>query len=120
MKAISLHQPWASLIADGFKTIETRHWPTSYRGPLLICSTQNPKILSYPLGMALCIVEVVGCRPMTSADENAASCAWYPGAYAWLLEDIYKIEPFPVRGSQGFYKVDDRLIDRPRRQEPPK
>ena len=27
MKAITLHQPWASLIACGLKTIETRHWP---------------------------------------------------------------------------------------------
>lgn len=26
MKAISLHQPWASLVADGIKTIETRSW----------------------------------------------------------------------------------------------
>ena len=26
MKAISLHQPWASLIAEGTKTIETRSW----------------------------------------------------------------------------------------------
>ena len=27
MKAITLHQPWASLIAEGHKTIETRDWP---------------------------------------------------------------------------------------------
>lgn len=27
MKAISLHQPWASFVADGSKTIETRSWP---------------------------------------------------------------------------------------------
>ena len=26
MKAISLHQPWASLIVHGYKTIETRSW----------------------------------------------------------------------------------------------
>lgn len=26
MKAISLHQPWASLVADGIKAIETRSW----------------------------------------------------------------------------------------------
>lgn len=34
MKAIRLWQPWASLIALGHKTIETRSWPTKYRGPL--------------------------------------------------------------------------------------
>ena len=27
MKALTLHQPWASLIADGRKAIETRSWP---------------------------------------------------------------------------------------------
>ena len=36
MKALTLWQPWASLIAVGAKTIETRSWSTAYRGPLLI------------------------------------------------------------------------------------
>lgn len=36
MRALTLHQPWASLIAVGAKTIETRGRRTSYRGPLLI------------------------------------------------------------------------------------
>jgi len=36
VKALSLWQPWASLIALGVKTIETRSWATWYRGPLLI------------------------------------------------------------------------------------
>lgn len=36
MKVLTLHQPWASLIALGVKTIETRSWSTTYRGPLAI------------------------------------------------------------------------------------
>ena len=36
MKAISLWQPWATLIAIGAKKIETRGWGTRYRGPLAI------------------------------------------------------------------------------------
>ena len=36
MRALTLHQPWASLIANGVKTIETRSWSTNYRGPLAI------------------------------------------------------------------------------------
>lgn len=39
MKAISIHQPYAGLIATGAKTIETRPWATKHRGPLVICST---------------------------------------------------------------------------------
>ena len=36
MKAISLIQPWASLIVMGVKKFETRSWKTEYRGNLLI------------------------------------------------------------------------------------
>lgn len=36
MKAISLWQPWATFVALGFKTFETRSWDTNIRGDLLI------------------------------------------------------------------------------------
>lgn len=36
MKAITIHQPWATLIALGEKRFETRSWATKYRGPLAI------------------------------------------------------------------------------------
>lgn len=36
MRAVTVHQPWATLIAIGAKTIETRSWATRYRGPLAI------------------------------------------------------------------------------------
>lgn len=36
MKAITLYQPWATLVALGKKKIETRSWKTDYRGPLAI------------------------------------------------------------------------------------
>ena len=36
MKALSIMQPWAWLIANGHKDIENRSWPTRYRGPVLI------------------------------------------------------------------------------------
>ncbi len=36
MKAITLTQPWATLVALGAKRIETRSWSTRYRGPLAI------------------------------------------------------------------------------------
>ena len=48
MKAITLIQPWASMIALGAKRIETRGWATSYRGPLAVHAGQKtpPKDLS--------------------------------------------------------------------------
>jgi len=36
VKAITLTQPWATLVAIGAKRIETRSWRTHYRGPLAI------------------------------------------------------------------------------------
>jgi hypothetical protein len=45
MKALSLTQPWATLIALGAKRIETRSWTTNYRGPLAIHAAK-----SFPMG----------------------------------------------------------------------
>ncbi|OPZ65919.1 MAG: ASCH domain protein [Firmicutes bacterium ADurb.Bin506] len=42
MKAITLWQPWATLIACGAKHYETRSWPTSYRGPIAIHAATKP------------------------------------------------------------------------------
>ena len=36
MKALTIQQPWASLITMGVKIIETRSWSSKYRGPLAI------------------------------------------------------------------------------------
>jgi len=36
MKAITIHQPWASLLITGAKRYETRCWVTRYRGELAI------------------------------------------------------------------------------------
>lgn len=45
VKCLSLHQPWASAIALGAKRIETRHWSTNYRGPLLIHAAKTRESL---------------------------------------------------------------------------
>lgn len=39
MKCLSVRQPWASIIASGYKRYEFRTWATAYRGPLLICAS---------------------------------------------------------------------------------
>lgn len=35
-RGLTLHQPWASLMAWGYKTVETRPWQIGYRGPMAI------------------------------------------------------------------------------------
>ena len=103
MKALSIKQPWANMIAAGEKSIETRTWATDYRGPLLIVSSKQPRIA--PAGYGLAIVQLDDCRPMTRADETAACCPIYKGAFAWVFTDLRRITPFPVKGNLGLFEV---------------
>ena len=52
MKAFTLTQPWASLIALLLKTFETRSWKTKYRGPLLIHASRqvDQGFINSPIG----------------------------------------------------------------------
>jgi hypothetical protein len=129
VKAISLWQPWASFVSQGFKHYETRSWKTSYRGKLLICSTvenskqydeylkiyeklQLPPWRDFRHGQAIAICNLTDCIEMTAefiAEQSRTEilCGdWQVGRYAWKLENIQPIEkPFPVKGRQGFFKV---------------
>lgn len=104
MKALSVKQPWANLIASGVKTIETRVWATDFRGDVLIASSKQPRIA--PAGCAAAVVELTDCRPMTLSDEAAAMCPIYDDVVAWVLRNISAIKPFPVRGQLGPFEVD--------------
>lgn len=104
MKALSVREPWATLIRDGVKSIETRSWRTDFRGDLCLCACKKPAgLLS---GMAFAVVEVVDVRPMVKEDEGAACCCLYPGAFSWVLRNVRKIELKPVVGKQGFFEVE--------------
>jgi len=87
MKAISLWQPWATLMALDEKRIETRTRPIGYRGPLAICATKRSPIFcgaliqdepfktvlarhninrfnQLPRACILCIVDLYDCVPV--------------------------------------------------------
>lgn len=51
MKAISIKQPWASLIAHGIKDIENRNWRTHFRGKIYIHASKQRAFYpsEYPL-----------------------------------------------------------------------
>jgi hypothetical protein len=109
MKALSLKEPWASLIVSGQKTIETRVWCTKHRGPLLIVGSQKPD--GAFAGKAACIVDVLSCREMTVEDEEAACIALYPRAKAWMLGNLRRVRPVQLKGQLGVYEVDDVFIE---------
>ena len=112
MKAISIRQPWASMIADGHKTIEIRTWTTRYRGPLLIVASarRDPEHLDLPTGCALCVVQLADVRPLVTADLPAAGMdpeEWEvgPDGWAWVLTDPRPVERRPIKGRLGLYDV---------------
>lgn len=54
MKALTLWEPWATLIALGYKQFETRPWSTSHRGDLLIHAAATRKYCKFRDVVALC------------------------------------------------------------------
>jgi ASCH domain len=111
MKAVSIKQPWASLIALGVKTLEVRAWPTIHRGPMLICSSRRPVIEGHRHGSALCTVNVIDCRPMTRSDIPFACVEkFYPKHFVWVLRDVNLIQPFSVVGQLRLFQIGDKLI----------
>ena len=105
MKALSLKEPWASLLLEGKKTIETRKWTTDYRGKILLCASLQPS--SQIAGFAFATAELVDCRPMTKEDEVKAYCPVYDRANAWILEDIIPLDvKFRVKGHLGLFDVE--------------
>lgn len=105
MKALSVRQPWASMISSGEKSIEVRSWSTTYRGPLLICVSKSPQIRDLPTGVALCVVQLIDVRPITHDDSTAACCDVDPAReFAWVLSDPQPLEFLSsVKGRLGLF-----------------
>ena len=94
MKALTLTQPWASLMAMNYKGIETRSWRTPYRGGLAIHAAkgfpkwarefaeESPlvgeawKIL--PRGTVICVVELLACVPTEKVGLFTHQMDWKP------------------------------------------
>src|SRR5260370_37615147 len=99
MKALTLYQPWASLIVDGIKMLETRPRPLSHRGYLAIhaglkvdveaCKEFGYDWTDIPRGAVLGIVNMVECLPTTHPLVKADAYGDFrPGRYAYFLELI--------------------------------
>jgi hypothetical protein len=122
LTAITLHQPWASLISLGKKHYETRSWATDYRGSIAIHAAkklhEDESLISLleipaseiPLGAVVAIAQLTDCILMDqefilkqSSFEQYLGL-WEVGRYAWKLENVRAIEPIPTVGKQGLWK----------------
>lgn len=123
MKALSVREPWASMLIDGGKTIEVRSWSTDYRGELLICASASPKDFFWhheaanvdrllPAGCILGIVNLIDVRKMTPKDNRASIGSYIPGAYAWVVETVCSCRPDKIIGKLRLFDVPDEKVVR--------
>lgn len=130
MKALTISQPFASLIASGEKWVENRMWPCRYRGPLAIHAGKGTQYLTakelaaYPTGCVIAVATVVGCWTdceihnralkdpagivpgMRINWEQLSEHQHVEGPYCICLAAVRKIDPVPCRGMQGLFEVD--------------
>lgn len=112
-RALTVRQPWASLIACGVKRIEIRSWATAYRGVLWIHAgaaslAQVPEryaralVLSdeLPRGAIIARVDLVGVRRLGEM-------------WGWCLERPVRLSrPVVCAGRQGLWSVPASLCAR--------
>lgn len=111
MLALSVRQPWASLLAWGEKSIEVRSWSTTSRGRILVHASGRDMVedgITIPAGYAIATVELVDVRPLTHADLEAACMDAMPDGphFAWVLRDAREIEPVPAEGKLHLWNLD--------------
>jgi len=119
--ALSVRQPWASLIINGLKTIEVRSWSTDYRGRILIHASRTPDengmqrfpMVECPLGAIIGSVELISVEKFTnelwykSAELHLQSGGFHPELYAWHIANQNRIEtPIYVRGALKLFYVE--------------
>lgn len=124
MKVISIKQPWASLIINGYKTYEFRTWKTKYRGKLLIHASKVPDKkaierfkhlnLDYPTGVIIGEVELTDClevdkelaNELFNKDSNVYRNVLNHQGYAWKLENIKKYDKhILINGKLGLWDL---------------
>lgn len=139
VKALTISQPFASLIADGKKWVENRNWATRYRGPLAIHAGKGTQYMTrkelaeVPHGCIVAVASLVGCVNLASARKWAEDREHWGGStlgegtqltvrdllahehaegpWCWILEDVQKLEsPVAVAGAQGLWVWDERLV----------
>ena len=139
MKAMTVIQPWAYLLASGKKQNETRSWRTNYRGEILIHAGKKDMTqamrqtlfearymekagvfsMNMELGAIIGKAVLVDCFQIDEAyryklrRENEAELAFGDyrlGRYAWVMKDpVLFDEPIPAIGRQGLWNWEGTL-----------
>lgn len=121
MKALSIRQPWAYLIVNGYKTIENRDWNTRYRGPILIhagaridrdfpyewasrnLQKEQKSLKVYDLAKAE-TGGIVGYAEIVDCVREHPS-PWFVGKYGFVLAKARPLPFIPMNGKLGLFDV---------------
>lgn len=129
MLTLSIRQPYAWLIANGFKTVENRTWRTQYRGKILIHAGSNlamrpaditdfrkflfaesggkiklPSLSDMRTGGIVGIAEIVDCldEPIEQIDRD-----WYEdGSVAFIIRNARPLPFTPIKGKLRLFEVN--------------
>lgn len=121
MKALSIRQPWAWLIAYGLKDIENRTWPTHFRGRFLIHASRGmtraeydgarffahrirphmmfPDLTAFERGGIVGEAELVDC-------VTDSGSPWFCGPIGFVLRNAKPLPFRPYTGALGFFEVE--------------
>lgn len=130
MKVLTIREPWASLVGCGVKIIETRSWPTSYRGELYIhagvhkISEKDERAVRLSklipdnrlhYGEIFMKCNLVDCikidedyakKVQAETPENYECGNYTSGRYAWILSNVEYIEPISAKGRLSIWNYE--------------
>ena len=130
MKALTIHQPWAGMIAAGWKRIETRTWRTKHRGQIAIHASQTydldamdvarqhkrwlaDKELPEPLdarGAIIAVGQIFDVIRLEGPGYHRLTLCDYEGLWSWTLGRIMPLDlPIACRGMPGLWTVPDEI-----------
>lgn len=119
MKALSIKQPWASLIVSGAKVVENRSRKWKHRGPLAIHASKNFDVDGFEWIMHnMGIDEVRICEDSKKlkggfvGSVNMVDCItehksdFFFGPYGYVFENPKKCELIQYKGQQGIFNIN--------------
>lgn len=126
MKVLTIKQPWASLIVQGYKRFEFRSWQTKYRGDLLIHAGKGidkeaiKRLEKYlpeelPTGKILGKVTLVGCIKMSpelkeellKENRDIYTKSSFQENYGWQMDNVQVFkEPIEAKGHLSLWEYN--------------
>lgn len=128
MKALSFHQPYAELILQGRKTIETRTWRTAHRGVFAIHAAWKVQgeiaklydlhpeaLISGALVGTAEIIEMIEFDDESWAalrNQHLVPDAHHNYRVGWRIANPRRLaQPISMRGLPGLFPLDPKIIE---------